>query len=102
MFSTAFSVGNRRPQKGHSKSENSTIVTGAVAGPREGCPAVATSVRAGSGFVADCGAAAVATARMTGVRKIMSLIIQGDKSSGCCVDVADGVMIGGKWPAGAS
>src|SRR3954468_21413748 len=74
MFSTAFSVGNKRPQKGHSKSENSTIVTGAVAAPREGCPAVATSTLG----VAGCGAAwpAVSRAKIAEIIKVIPVIIR--------------------------
>ena len=110
-------MGNKRPQNGHSKSENSTIVIGAVAGPRAGYPAVSISVRCGA-----C-AAAVAIARATGMRKVMALIIRRYRAHGnrrglgdaaacesvnsClpaearrakagCVRVADGVMMVGK------
>ena len=38
-------VGTTREQKGHSKSENSTIVTGAFAGPVDGSPLMSTSAR---------------------------------------------------------
>src|SRR3979411_1673712 len=69
MFSTALSVGNRRPQKGHSKSENSMIVTGAVAGPRAGKPAVAISVRGGAWAIAvGIGRTAVKTEVKTEVK----------------------------------
>jgi hypothetical protein len=37
------------PQGGHSKSPNSTIVTGADRAPREGAPAVGTSTAIRSG-----------------------------------------------------
>src|SRR4029077_16506368 len=79
MFSTAFSVGNRRPQKGHSKSENSTIVTGAVAGPRAGNPAVAISVRGGSCATIGRteGKTAVKTTDIAEIKKRISLIIRG-------------------------
>src|ERR1700688_3119469 len=45
---TCSRVGVIREQKGHWKSENSTIVTGAPAGPLAGKPLAATSTRIGS------------------------------------------------------
>jgi hypothetical protein len=43
-----FTVGRARPQNGHWKSENSTIVTGAFTLPRTGAPFVSMAIRVGS------------------------------------------------------